>query len=299
MASTTPQKEKDSPPPVIVSPTIFNYFSKLPPEIRLEIWKYTYPDFQIHYIIPGPDERYPRGRPEGCQVINFPNIASPPLPVALLVNRDSRSLALGQYRSFPRFPSEAFAPNEMPHGYFDPRTDYLHIPNKMRNGNWNFANAPFPQLIFCTNKRDNPYLFPVPRRLYPEAKEQATKIIKLSQQRLSLGSGTPSAPTITLVNVTKKERLDRRCYHIWPIGERPMIRRYDVGEGFDAAGQRRSKGVAYKWAKELREVIMDELGEEEDNDGYIPRVHIGWMRLFCKCPNMTRERMPGDDGGWD
>ncbi|CAG7554312.1 unnamed protein product [Fusarium equiseti] len=267
----TLQEDKDSPPPVIDSPKTFDFFSKLPPELRLEIWKYTYPDFQIHYIIPGPDERHPRGRPEGCQVINFPNIASPPLPVALLVNRDSRSLALGQYKPFPRFPSDAFAPEEMPYG------------------NWNFANTPFPQLMFCTSKRDNPYPFPVPRRLYPEAKEQATKIIKLSQQRLSLGFGTPFAPTITLVNVTKRERLGRRCYHIWPTSEPPMIRRYDIGEGFDAAGKRRSKGVAYKWAKELREAMMDELGEEEDNDRYIPRVHIGWMRLFCKCPYDTSE----------
>ena len=291
----TPQKDEDSLT-VTASPTTFDCFSKLPAELRLEIWKYTYPEFQIHYIIPGPDERHPCGRPEGCQVIDFPNIASPPLPVALLVNRDSRSLALGQFKSFPRFPSDAFSPEEMPHGYFNPRTDYLHIPNKMLNGNWNFANAPFPQLIFCTSKRDNPYPAPAPQRVYPEAKEQVTKILKLSQQRLSLGLETTFAPTITLVNVSRADRLGRRCYHMWPTGELPMIRRYDVVEGFDTEGKRRSKGKAYKWAKELCEAIRDELGEEEDDDRYIPRIHIGWMRLSCKCPVVGREI--GDDGGW-
>jgi len=294
----TPQKDQDSPP-VIDNPTTFDCFSKLPPELRLEIWKYTYPDFQIHYIIPGPDERHPRGRPEECQVIDFPNIASPPLPVALLVNRDSRSLALGQFKSFPKFPSAAFSPEKMPHGYFNPRTDYLHIPNKMCDTNWNFANTPFPQLIFCISKQDSPSPFPEPRRLYPEAKEQAREIIKLSQQRLSLSLGTPSAPTITLASVNRIERLGRYCYHIWPAGQPPVIERYDVIESFDRAGRRRSKGKALKWAKELREAIEDELGEEEDNDSYIPRVHLGRMRLFCKCPFHTREWMIGDDGGWD
>ncbi|RBR18932.1 uncharacterized protein FIESC28_05854 [Fusarium coffeatum] len=291
----TPQKDED-PPPVTASPTTFDYFSKLPTELRLKIWEYTYPEFQIHYIIPGPDERHPCGRPEGCQVINFPNIASPPLPAALLVNRDSRSLALGQFKSFPRFPSEAFAPEEMPHGYFNPRTDYLHIPNKMRNGNWNFANAPFPQLIFCISKQDAAYPVPGPRSLYPEAKEQGTGIIKLSQQRLSLGLWTPLSPTITLVIVNRSEKTGRRCYHIWPAGEPPRIIKNDVIEAFNSEGERRSKGPALTWAKELREAIMDELGEEEDNDRFIPRVHFGRMRLFCKCPNAKREI--GDNGGW-
>jgi hypothetical protein len=292
----TPQKDQDSPP-VIDNPTTLDYFSKLPSELRLEIWKYTYPDFQIHYIIPGPDERHPRGRPEGCQLINFPNIASPPLPVALFVNRDSRSLALGQYESFPRFPSEAFAPEEMPHGYFNPRSDYLHIPNKMCDKNWNFANAPFPQLIFSISPQDNPCPLPATRRLYPVAKEQATEIIKLSQQRLSLALWTPSAPIITLVNVSRASIPGRRCYHIWPIGVPPEINRYDVIEGFDREGRRRSKGEALTWAKDLREAIEDELGEEEDNDMYIPRVHLGRMRLLCKCPYYTSEWMIGDNGG--
>ncbi|QPC73293.1 hypothetical protein HYE68_004045 [Fusarium pseudograminearum] len=192
-----PEQTGDSPLP---QPAIFHLFPNLPPEVRHQIWSWnvTLSEPQVHFLSQG-------NAFGGNPANNTPHIGSPPLPVALMINKESRSIALEHYKLFPRYPPDSYSPEQMPHGYCDPRKDILHIPNMLRNHDWNFANIPFREITICMQKGDNPggpLQFP-DTHMQELTSNLPMELIKMSKQRLALGLVQPGesfAPSITSVN---------------------------------------------------------------------------------------------------
>jgi hypothetical protein len=104
--------------------------NKLPMELRRMIWYFTLSS-QTHYV---------SSRETSSQ------IKSPPLPVALLVNRVSRETAQRYLSRFPRR-GETCPGENAPYGYFNPKLDFLHIDNAstLRSNRW-LGNLAFPHI---------------------------------------------------------------------------------------------------------------------------------------------------------
>jgi hypothetical protein len=225
-----------------------------------------------------------------------------------MINKDSRSIALEHYKPFPKFPSHAYPPEEMPYGYHNPRTDFLHIPNTMRNDDWNFANAPFRNITFCVQRYDNTRSA---ANAFPETNIQevdqynasnlSMELIKLSRQRLSLGLDRPGetfAPTITLVTIDNPENHRRGCHHIWPLDKPRWTIGCTVALGLGISGKLPSTRQAAKWAAKLHRDISGKLGDETDKGRYLPTVKIGMMRLICSCPEVVNDLRESEHGSY-
>lgn len=80
-------------------PAIFYLFLNLPPEVRHQVWSWNVAlsEPQVHFLSQG---NAFGGNPKN----DTPHIGSPPLPVALVINKESRSIALEHYKLFPRYP---------------------------------------------------------------------------------------------------------------------------------------------------------------------------------------------------
>ncbi|KAG9495350.1 hypothetical protein J7337_013591 [Fusarium musae] len=103
-------------PPPTSQPT-FTCFKKMPPELRRTVWDLTLPGPQVYYL--------KHSRTQNDQWLR---IEAPPLPIALMVSRESRNqarLRLKRY-TISTNPLEPF--DIQPYGYFTPRTDVLHLP---------------------------------------------------------------------------------------------------------------------------------------------------------------------------
>jgi hypothetical protein len=105
-------------------------FKKLPNELQRIIWSLTL-SCQIHYT-----------SPEDTSLL----IKSPPLPVALLVNRSSRDTAMEHLSCFSR-DGQAVYKEDSPYGYFNPELDLLHIDSKSTlQSNPGLASLAFPRI---------------------------------------------------------------------------------------------------------------------------------------------------------
>ncbi|KAH6979204.1 hypothetical protein EDB82DRAFT_507275 [Fusarium venenatum] len=272
---------------------MFHLFLNLPPELRHQIWIKTLPESQVHFLTRGPPYR---GESKGGIPLWLQNIVSPPLPVALMINKESRSITLELYQLFPKYPSDFYPPEQMPHGYCNPREDILHIPNMMHNDDWNFGNTPFRTITFCVQRYDNPAQVP---NVFPETNTEAVKyitsnlsveLIKLCKQRLSLGLVRPGesfAPKIVLVAVDSQHKHHSDCRHIWPIGRPCRTMSYRRRLGSLLSRQMPRTRPAKKWVAELRKDISDKLIDEKDKRRYFPVVRIGIMPLMCNCPEVA------------
>ncbi|KAG8666781.1 hypothetical protein FPOAC2_11906 [Fusarium poae] len=282
---------------------MFHLFSNLPPELRHEIWIETLPASQVHFLTRGPPYQ---GESKGDDIpLWLQNIISPPLPVALMINRESRRIALEHYRLFPKYPPHFYPPEQMPYGYFNPTEDILHIPNMMRSDDWNFGNTPFHTITFCVQEYDNPAQ--IPDEL-PETNEEAQEdmtsnlseeLIKMAQQRLSLGLVRPGesfAPRIILVAIDRQHKHHSDCRHIWPIGRPFWIMSYRRRLGFILSRKMPRTRPATRWVAELRKDISDKLDDETDKKRYLPEVKIGIMPLICDCPEVADTLRDGKYG---
>ncbi|KAF5710072.1 hypothetical protein FMUND_9695 [Fusarium mundagurra] len=103
-------------PPPTPQPT-FTRFKNMPPELRRMVWDMSLPDPQVYCLM--------HSRTQNDQWLR---IKAPPLPVALMVSQESRNqaqLRLKRY-TISTNPLEPF--DTQPYGYFNPRTDVLHLP---------------------------------------------------------------------------------------------------------------------------------------------------------------------------
>ncbi|KAG5750369.1 hypothetical protein H9Q70_006993 [Fusarium xylarioides] len=104
------------PPPIEPQPS-FTCFKNMPPELRRMVWDMTLPDPQVYCL-----------KSSRKQNDKWLRINAPPLPVALMVSEESRNqaqLRLKRY-TISTNPLEPF--DTQPYGYFNPRTDVLHLP---------------------------------------------------------------------------------------------------------------------------------------------------------------------------
>ncbi|KAF5615133.1 hypothetical protein F25303_13856 [Fusarium sp. NRRL 25303] len=106
-------------PPPPPQPT-FTCFKNMPPELRRMAWDVTLQDPQVYCL-----------KPSRKQDDKWLRIKAPPLPVALMVSKESRTQA---------------SSGSNPYGYFNPRTDVLHLPfwsSQRRLGRFPFEKFSF------------------------------------------------------------------------------------------------------------------------------------------------------------
>ncbi|KAF5586485.1 hypothetical protein FPCIR_7901 [Fusarium pseudocircinatum] len=107
-------------PPATSPPTsqpTFARFKSMPPELRRMVWDMSLPYPQVYFLT--------HSRTQNDQWLR---IKEPPLPVALMVSQESRNLAQLRLKRYTisTNPLEPFV--TQPYGYFNPRTDVLHLP---------------------------------------------------------------------------------------------------------------------------------------------------------------------------
>ncbi|EEU33523.1 uncharacterized protein NECHADRAFT_89399 [Fusarium vanettenii 77-13-4] len=88
-------------------------------EVRQAIWEFTLPYRQVHYV-----------NVKSCNdgTRDYLQIELPPLPVAFHVNSESRFTARRCLERFDRHTRPMTDGSPRPYGYFNPRTNFLHIP---------------------------------------------------------------------------------------------------------------------------------------------------------------------------
>ncbi|CVL05411.1 hypothetical protein FPRO06_13464 [Fusarium proliferatum] len=131
MFQTIPPLALPPPPP---QPT-FTCFKNMPPELRRMVWDMTLPDPKVYCL-----------KPSRTQNDKWLRIKAPPLPVALMVSKESRNQAQLRLKRYtistnPLEPSDA-----QPYGYFNARTDVLHLPfwsSQRRLGRFPFEKFSF------------------------------------------------------------------------------------------------------------------------------------------------------------
>ncbi|KAF5253846.1 hypothetical protein FANTH_1307 [Fusarium anthophilum] len=121
-------------PPPTPQPT-FTCFKNMSPELRRMVWDMTLPDPQVYCLKPS------RRRND-----KWLRIKAPPLPVALMVSGESRNQAQLRLKRYtistnPSEPSDA-----QPYGYFNPRTDVLHLP--FWSSRYKLGRFPFEKFSF-------------------------------------------------------------------------------------------------------------------------------------------------------
>lgn len=125
--------------------------NRLCPELRQSIWEFTLPYRQVHHV----GLRNDRTR-------NFLQIQSPPLPVTFQVSHESRLTARRCLERFDRHTRPMTDGSPRSYGYFNPRTDFLHIPD-IRGYEIDVFDLPedlllglprvrFPNLLICGHK---------------------------------------------------------------------------------------------------------------------------------------------------
>ncbi|KAF4452358.1 hypothetical protein F53441_4810 [Fusarium austroafricanum] len=269
----------------------FGIFPKLPPELRRLMWKWTLPDCQVHFIVFGQGKL-------GAKNIGVQHIKSPPLPVTLMVNQESRHVALESLDRFQQFPADYYSEGEeRTYGYFNPKADYLHIPNRWRNADWNFAQADFPNISICVHREDNPLRGPdhFPRisnrdRGLAGATNLSEELIKIWRRKRAEGDLDPIMPNIVLVLIDKEFTHEDTCPHVWPTGEPPIILDHErplhtsVPDSY--AGSNFWE-VKMNWKEDLFKEISTTLGAEPGKEKCLPKVYAGVMRLICGCPQVV------------
>ncbi|KAK6708214.1 hypothetical protein SNK04_009173 [Fusarium graminearum] len=276
-------------------PAIFHLFPNLPPEVRHQVWSWnvTLSEPQVHFLSQG-------NTFGGNSKNDTPHIGSPPLPDALMVNKESRSIALEHYKLFPRYPPDSYSLAQMPHGYSDPRKDILHIPNMLRNHDWSFGNIPFREITICMQKGDNPggpLQFPN-THMQELTSNLPMELIKMLKQRLALGSIQPGesfAPSITFVCVDRQQRHSHYCSHAWPIDRPYNSRTLDSSK---VAWTMPHSRKTSKWIAILHRSISGKLVDEPDRERYIPAVECTSMLLICKCRQVADRLRDGKYGNW-
>ncbi|KAF5578178.1 hypothetical protein FPANT_10090 [Fusarium pseudoanthophilum] len=121
-------------PPPTPQPT-FTCFRKMPPELRRMVWDMTLPDPQVYCL-----------KPSRTQNDKWLRIKAPPLPVSLMISQESRNQAQFRLKRYTisTNPLEPF--ETQPYGYFNPRTDVLHLPfwsNQRKLGRFPFEKFSF------------------------------------------------------------------------------------------------------------------------------------------------------------
>ncbi|KAG4279575.1 hypothetical protein FPRO04_13608 [Fusarium proliferatum] len=225
-----------------VSPLEEFPFNKLPEELRRIIWSLTL-SCQTHYT-----------SPEDTSLL----IKSPPLPVALMVDRFSRDTAQRHLSRFLR-DGQAGDKEGSPYGYFNPELDLLHIDSKSTlQSNPKLAYLTFPRISIGVDLIFAPS---VPHK-------NMAKALK------SNGSQVFFCSTHNVIQLSGHEK----CRAIRPVTE-PQPRAGGGTEDADSSEYYFRTNYITTTSADFPDVLPD------DN----PSVHwVFDMPLCCGCPNAYR-----------
>ncbi|KAM6506869.1 hypothetical protein FALCPG4_018690 [Fusarium falciforme] len=231
--------------------------NRLYPELRQAIWEFTLPYRQVHYI---------KFCKDGTR--DFLQIESPPFPVAFYVNRESRFTARRCLERFDRHARPMTDESPRPYGYFNPRTDFLHIPEL------DFSDDPgdllpvlpqvnFPNLSICGHESNL-----IHNTVYrgPRGVKEYWITEAISSRPL------PSQVFIAEMAIIGGFRAHARCQKYIPVGDPTVTDRpYRYG--------------GRVWGLLQRAPNLPDRGYW---DGIFPIRHL-IMPLACDCPDVAEE----------
>ncbi|KAJ4243698.1 hypothetical protein NW762_014752 [Fusarium torreyae] len=228
-------------------------------------------------------------------------VISPRLPVALHVNTESRYVALGYLQTFLRYRDETLSPS---YGYYNPKTDYLHIPTHFRRfPGWNSAHVPFPNITMGVQTGDTCIGSSAEM---PRVDDVSTHLVSLFKSKLALSdmpqwqNPVPTRIILVAIQDCEGDYPHPDCCKFWPAGEPSCLNDFQPPQGKlvpEEFKQAAFQTEVREWTSTLWGLMREDLGDGDDVDysELLPTVEVGVMPLTCECPSQLAKltRMSG------